>query len=245
MNMEVINSNFNIFFSPILNLRESIFNLENELASFFPKPFGLIPLPNEAPLEIPRITATSHHGYSNLNISLNSAQFSTKFDENFSNDWNKCSDYIYQHVSKIYSILKARFNDKPLYCGLTINFLHKIDSSNAIDLMINNFIKNKSSIRPYDIVNKNTYVIEDNYYLNLQIQNQRLEKDQNFFIGHLSDFEKLNLLAVSLDINDRYGFNYIPGYFSGFNKIDRIFQLTNEYVIKKLENFIIEGEFVL
>lgn len=241
--MNVIDSNFNIIFPPILNIREHIFSLENELSPFFPKPFNLIPLPNEAPVEIPRITATSHHGFSNLNISLNSAQFVTSFSDDFSRDWRKCIDYIYTHVSRIYSILKPRFNGKPSYCGLTVNFVHKVENGDAISLIAKNFVNSKSSTLPYDLLVKQTYVLEDKYYVNIQIQNQRLVKNQVVQIGHLSEFEHHDLVGISLDINDRFGINYSPAYYSGDDKIASVFRLTNEIVSEKLEKFVIDGEF--
>jgi hypothetical protein len=239
--MNVIDSNFNIIFPPIPNIREHIFNLENELSLFFPKPFNLIPLPNEAPAEIPRITATSHHGFSNLAISLNSAQFVTNFSDDYSRDWSKCIDYIYTHVGHIYSILKPKFNGKPSYCGLTVNFVHKVEDGDAISLILKNFIKSNSSHPPYDLLVKQTYVIEDEYYVNIQIHNQRLDKNQSIPIGHLSEFEHRDLIGISLDINDRYGFNYTPSYYSGDEKIASVFRLTNKIVSEKLEKFVTEG----
>ena len=239
--MNVVDSNFNIIFPPLYNIREDIFKLEIELSEFFPKPFNLIPLPNEAPVEIPRITATSHHGFSSLNISLNSAQFSTNYSDDFSSNWPKCLSYILSHVKKIYSILKPRFNDRPSYCGLTVNFNYEVDD--ALSLLQKNFITATSTLKPYDLQLKQTFVIDERYYINFQIQNQRLYKNQMAQIGNMAACENHNLIGISLDVNDRYQFNYSPGYHSGADQIESVFSLTDRIVSNSLDRFVQEGVF--
>jgi len=76
-----------------------------------------------------------------------------------------------------------------------------------------------SSPPPYDLLLKQTYVIEDEYYVNVQIQNQRLVKNQSIPIGHLSEFEHRDLISISLDINDRFKFNYTPSNYSDDEKL--------------------------
>jgi hypothetical protein len=243
--MLITDSNFNLIFHPTTNIRESIFDIEKELSEFFPKPFNLIPLPNEAPPDIPRITATSHHGFSTLSISLNQIQFSTNFNDDFSSDWNKCKAYIVNRIFKIRNILKTWFKSEPLYCGITIKLLNELQNREAIELLLNNFIKIQPSGNIYDLLSKYTFVFDDNYYVNIQVQNQRLLTNQLIKPGELQKIERTNLIGISLDVNDRYGFNYIPNYSSDDNKINRILEISDNLLINKLEKFIMNGDSLL
>ena len=64
-------------------------------------PFNLMPIPNEAPPEFPRITATSKNGHSQLMVSGNNVQVTTMFDSHF---WK-----ILLRVSPTWKICVIRF----------------------------------------------------------------------------------------------------------------------------------------
>lgn len=239
--MNVINSSFCLFSLPVENIRENFFQLEKDLSTLFAKPFNLVPLPDAAPLEIPRITAVSINGFSSLNISLNSYQFVTRFDKVYSSDWNKCRDYIKDRLYKIYDILDPFFKKK-LYCGLTVNLIKNLsDKDNAIDILLNNLTKFSSKNEIYDIDNKYTFVKNKNYYVNIRVYNQRLSIN-NILPGTLKENEQQNNIGILLDINDKYGFNYEPNYVSNKEKIDNIIEIADDIVFNKLENFIMKGE---
>ena len=63
--MKIRTGSFNIVFPNVLDMRENLFNLEKVFSNFM-SPFNLMPIPNEAPPEFPRITATSKNGHSQL-----------------------------------------------------------------------------------------------------------------------------------------------------------------------------------
>jgi hypothetical protein len=235
-----MNSSFNLIFPPVQNIRERLFLLEEQLAEYFTKPFTLIPLPNEAPVEIPRISATTHHGFSTLNLSLNSLQLITNFNNNFGENWENCENYLRERIFKIVNILRPLFSHQ-IYCGLTINLMEKT-AGKSLDLLLKNFSSEKSFDKIYDLFTKYTFTADDNYYINIQLQNQRLIFNQ-FANGHLKEIEQDNLIGIALDINDRYAVNYIPGYLSNEEKIDRIFKLSNVILKDKLKYFIYEGKF--
>jgi hypothetical protein len=216
-----------LIFPPIQNIRENIFSLEEQLAEYFLKPFTLIPLPDEAPVEMPRISAMTHHGFSTLNLSQNSFQFLTNFNKDYGEDWERCANYIYERVLRIVNILKPLFNHQ-IYCGLIINLIEKTNDE-SISFLLKNFSNKKSFDKIYDIITKYTFAVDDNYYVNIQLQNQRLPSNQ-FVIGHLKETERNDMLGVSLDINDRYAVNYVPGYFSDEKKIDDIFALSGNII---------------
>ena len=239
--MNILNSSFCLFSLPIENIREDFFRLEKELSVFFAKPFNLVTLPDAAPVEIPRITAISINGFSSLNISLNSYQFITRFDENYSQDWNKCRDYIKERLYKIYDVLNTFFK-RNLYCGLTVNLIKNLsDKDNAMDILLNNFTKFSSNKEIYDIDSKYTFVKNENYYVNIRVYNQRLSTN-NVLPGTLKENEKKNNIGILLDINDKYGFNYKPNYISSKEQVDNIIKIADDIIFNKLENFIMKGE---
>ena len=70
---------FTIHFPHNTKIREHLFELEKHFTDF-QKPFTLVPLPPDAPMEIPRIVAATEHGHSQLTICGNSAQLVTNFE---------------------------------------------------------------------------------------------------------------------------------------------------------------------
>ena len=243
--MNIVNSSFCLFSNPVDNdiIRSQLVVFEKELSGFFAKPFNLITLPVGVPLEIPRITATSLNGFSILNISLNSYQFLTRFDKNYSNNWNKCRDYISERIYKIYDILYPFFKNS-LYCGLTVNLLQILNNDKkAIDILLNNFTKFPTQNSIYDIDSKFTFIKDDDYYINIRIHNQRISSDKlNIVPGTLKEIEHKNNIGILLDINDKYGFNYKKDYSSNKDKIDKIIKMADEIINNKIEKFVMKGE---
>jgi hypothetical protein len=236
--MTIMNSGFNLIFPPVQNIREKIFWMEEQLAEYFPGPFALFPLPNEAPIEMPRISATTHHGFSTLNISLNSIQLTSNFNSDFSGNWEKCESYLRERVLKIVNILTPLIKYQ-IYSGLTVNLMEKTEGEARNQLL--KFSSNRDSLNKiHDIVTKYTFVADDTYYINIQLQNQRLLSPP--VPGLLAKEEQSNLIGISLDINDRYAVNYHTGYFSDAKKIDTIFKLSSEVIKNKLHTFIYEGK---
>jgi hypothetical protein len=226
-----------------MNIRESIFNLEKELSVFFVKPFNLFPLPNEAPLEFPRISATSNHGFSTLNISLNSAQLNTNYDVSFASSWEKCESYIKERIYVIFDILMPFFNNTFIFSGLTTNITFDVDEKeNAIDKLKSSLFKFVSP-KPYDLLTKITFVKEEKYYINIMLQNQRLLNPLGIIGIPVRMLENNKCIGINLDVNDRYAVNYLPGYTSSRETMCNIFDITGEIISRKLGTIIAEGRF--
>lgn len=244
--MIIQNATYSIIYPKANNIRREIFSLEDNLGDLFAKPFALTPIPDEAPEEIPRISATSHHGHSTLNISLNTTQLIVNYDENYWTDREKCLSYIKKNVGQVYkaisksNIAKSGF----LFSGLLLNILFDdLDRKDPIDIIMKNFCKFKSTIKPYDISNKLTFVDNDKYYINIACSNVRTyEGITNSGIGSMANMKQVShVIGVNLDINDRYAFNYNSGYMSNENQIDEIFKLANSMLNDKIVKFVKEG----
>lgn len=244
--MKIISSTATFFFSPVQNIREKVFELENLLQNDYPKPFNLITLPDEAPSEFPRITATSHHGFSNLAISTNSIQFSTRFGLGFCDEWEeKCKPYLTEHINRLITATTAIFSDM-IFCGLTINTSQDGFPSStttiADKLIKKSFITNAT---PYDIEMKQAVVHKNKFYINIKIQNLRVVPGTNPLGKSLKEIERDDTIAITVDINDRYAANYQKGYTSSKNAFLEIFKLANTIICSKLDVLYTKGEFTL
>lgn len=248
--MKVQNTLYNIVYPKVSNLRRKVFELEDKLANSFTVPFSLLPIPDDAPDEIPRISARSHLGHSVLNISQNTTQFATNYDDNFQGDWSKCSDYIKRRVEELYTGLNSFLNGDFLFSGLTTNLVLDHLEGNPIDIIKRHLVNLQSEAAPFDLEYKVTFTIEERYYINITFKNLRmfegLAPAGSIGIPPLTMLkEKAHMLGVTLDINDRYGFNFTPNYRTNSDQVLRIIDITGDIVEHKLNTMVMEGVFSL
>jgi hypothetical protein len=243
--MKILSNAFNIYFPPVINIRESLFDFEKEFSGFA-KPFTLIPVPEGTPPEIPRVSAVTLNGHSSLIITLQNAQIVTQYDDEFSSDIDKSLEYVKEKMSTLMSGIDSILHTKYCYAGLS-TIVSFTDISDPVAKITQTFIKAKSDLQLYDVATRLTYIIEDTYYLNIEIQNGRSYDDGAIIspLVSLSSFtEKSQELQVTIDINDRFAFNNRENYYSDSAKLDRIFCITKDIVSGKIDK-ILEGEVVL
>ena len=107
-NLIVVQSRLSLLYQPIIEIRKSIFDLEDALKEDFLTP-QLLALPDDAPAEIARIQFQSKNGHSVLQFAPIRTDLITTYDKNFNSDSQKCFDYIAtkgQTLSKSLAILK-------------------------------------------------------------------------------------------------------------------------------------------
>lgn len=241
--MKVISCSYTIHYQPILKLRERIFEIENLLAGKFQTPLNLIPVPDEAPPEIPRISAISLHGHTSLNLSMVNAQVIAQFDDCYAPNAEKCIDYMIEKEELLSSIMDT-IRAKPLYSGL-ITQLEYEKNSKPVEYIKNHFLGANLIGSLNDVSMRLTYTVENDYYINIEIFNKRIyELPTLQFIkpptqGELK--EKAHVLGLSLDINDRFGYNSQSGYFTDKDKINKIFYLTKTTIENKMQSYVEGG----
>jgi hypothetical protein len=247
--MNIQNTQFNLIYPPIADLRRRVFELEDCLSDSFSVPFNLAPIPDEAPAEIPRITTNSHRGHSTLAVSLNSAQFSTRYDDNFSSDWEKCLVYVQRRIEGLVRALNSFVKDNFLFSGLSTSIIMDL-SQEPIDLLIDKFLCLKSNYKPFDIEFKSTFIIDEQYYVNISLGNVRTF--ENYLLGTTNNIvplislkPKKEMLGITIDINDRYGYNYSNHYTSGLQQVSKIISLTDDIIRNKLNNMVLGGEIII
>jgi len=243
--MQVISSTATFIFNPIMNILSKKDQIEVALKEEYPS-LSASPIPDNIPPEIPRITAVSHHGFSNLLISTNSIQFVTRFDDSFNKDWsNKCKPYIKEHVSSIFNTVYPLFS-KMLYCGLTLNIIQETTDL-SVDVINKNQLKQKyiSNIPLYDVEMKQAFKYLDKYYVNLLLRNQRVNPLNQKQVNILSKIENDKLMGIVLDVNDRYAANYQNCYTSTIESYNHISSIVDDIVCHKIDDFINNGGFEL
>lgn len=241
--MSVLFSTATFIFEPISDMESKNEFVNSIFKTEFPE-ITVINSPSNAPVEIPRFLLFSHHKFSTVVITANMIQLSTKFDDSFSEDWNgKCKQYLENKAKLIFRFFES-LGVKPKYCGLTVNSVlsTKDDSVTKIE---NQFLTRKfiSNLKLYDILIKQSFVFEDNYFINIQLQNQRYQQNQ------ISDFRSLQSLpesndkiGITLDINDRKIANKSKVYFSTTDAFEKILIIADDVMKSGLNNLIEKGE---
>ncbi len=89
----VVKSRLSVLYEPITGIRKKIFQIEEELKEHFLAP-NLIPVPDDAPGEIPRIELRSKNGHTGLRFSQIRADMITEYDHAFNKNQQLCFDYV-------------------------------------------------------------------------------------------------------------------------------------------------------
>lgn len=239
-------SQFNAIFKRISDIRRKVFDLEDQLKEHFSVPFVAFPIPDDAPPEIPRFETKSLNNHSIIQVSSVNAQLMINFDSIFQNDWSKCSTYISKRINNLYSAIAPLVDNKFSFAGLTTQILFD-DIEDPIKTITTLFNKVESNIVPFDIQGKYTFVIDNTFYVNISFTNARLFEHNpandtiKAELPGMYKNQKYHKLAIILDINDRYGFNYNENYNSPPDVIERILNIQNDMISGKLEDFVKRG----
>lgn len=184
---------FNIVFSPVEDFRGKINEIERVLSDFFPNSFSVLPIPDNAPPEIPRMLAVSPKQHSNIRISANAVQLVVQFDEDFRNDMDKCYGYTEERVKRILKLVLS-LSKEVRFIGLLGQCVDK-QIEEPIQFIKDKFFKIETRENIFDLSTKFTCVADDNYYVNLELFNLRYDVSTD-------------VMGISLDINDRYRDNF-------------------------------------
>jgi hypothetical protein len=233
---------FNLFYPQLTSLRKEIFEIEDSLKEYF-NPFTISPFPDDAPAEIPRCQAVSKGGYTNISISLVSTQIITNFDLNFNKDWNKCYQYFKKTTENINNAINSKIAKHILFYGLSTQIVFDEYSDNVVSLIQSKFLKQYTA-KPFEINLRLAFEINNDYYVNFTFSH---EYSYDMLATEiLDDPKKLNKsLLLTLDVNNKKGFNFTTGYKSSKDDFDFIFEETNSIISEKIHEIIKNGDIKL
>jgi hypothetical protein len=237
---------FNIVFEKQPEIRKKVFELEEKLKGKFGNP-SVLPMPDEFDENAPRIIMQSLGGHSTLVVTFVNAQLETRFDNDFINDWDKCSEYLIDRFSAIYDCFENIISSKVKFMGLIATVKYDVsEKEEAVKKLLEKLgSQTLTNSNPFDVNIRLTYVNEDKYYVNLGISNNRemaLMKGStnNEIIQQLKD----NLLFV-IDVNDRYASNSDFSYRTTKEIISAVANKVKSVIDVTIPTFIDSGEIKL
>ncbi|MDY4465861.1 MAG: hypothetical protein SPE30_06200 [Candidatus Treponema excrementipullorum] len=241
--MSVLYSTATFIFSNISDISSKTTLVSDVFSSEFPE-ISSLNTPKDAPVEIPRFVLFSHHKFSTIVITSNMIQLSTRFDNNFSEDWiGRCKPYLEKKVNLIFNFFKV-LNMNPKYCGLTVNSILTVANS-SVTKIENLFLKKKfiSNLNLYDVLIKQSFEFEDEYFINLQLQNQRYQQNQMTNLENIQILPEMNnKIGITLDMNDRKIANRSRAYFSTKESFEKILIIADDVLKSGLANLVSKGE---
>jgi len=239
--MIITNTNFTVNFSPINEIKKVFINNAN-LSEYFNEP-TILPIPDNAPDEVPRIICQSINNHSNLSITKTALSLNTMYDEEFQNKWPSCRSYLSEKIEVVLDLLNCMdCNFK--FSGLVTQVMYDPTTNDSTQELFNKFSKVKTSENVYDYNQKLTMVKDDRYFINLSISNIRLFNGGDQLTPGFLEKETGNKICIIIDVNDRYEFNYNPQFISNSNNINNLLELTDN-CISNLNSFVERAEVII
>lgn len=234
-----------VTYDKVEGLKRAYYENEGALKKFFNEA-TVLPIPDDAPDEIPRIIIKTLHEHAQLNISPIATTFEVRYNADYESDWNLCSQYIEERMSAVFQLLNLLTKNCYKYIGVVTNILYNEIEKRATD-QISRVLLNSQKIKDiYDINIKYTFVENKNLFINIMLQNARVFKKDAYIdsAGALSEMEQIaEPLGVIIDINDRYGFNNNKNYKSDSSKLNELILCMTNIIYNKLSNLIEKGEY--
>ena len=243
--MIIQGTSISVTYKRIDNIKRVYYNNDHILKDFFSEA-TVLPVPDEAPVEIPRIITKTLHEHAQLSISPTVATFDVRYDGGFEKNWRDCALYIEERMAKVFDFLNLLTDNCYEYIGIVTNVIYdEIDQSGT--QKISSTLVNASKINNiHDINIKFTFVEDDSIFVNILLQNARLFK-QGIRIDQAGALNISNQVSEPIgsiiDINDRYGFNNIANYQSDSKILERLIECMSNVINNKLFALIERGEY--
>ena len=244
IDMIIQNSAINIKFPRVDNIKKSYILNEEILKQNFNEA-NILPIPDDAPSEIPRIMIKTKGEHSQLSIAPGGLNFETVYTHEYVKNWSLCEEYLNTRVNDIYTLTDKITGGKHNYIGIVTNLIWDDIEDNGNKILFENLFGKKASKNLDDIVVRYTYVENNRYYVNISLQSVRLYGDSS--AEEAGSFAEENLKAhtvsITLDVNDRYSFNMEKEYVSTKETFKDIMGLTTDIISNKLKELVEKGEY--
>lgn len=208
-------------------------------------PPTILPIPDGAPTDVPLVIMQSLSNHTQLILTKSSISIGTGYDDKFNTDWNKCEQHLLEKVQDVFLIIRALESIKINYIGLVAQIIED-ENTDASEYIFNNLLKFTSNKSIYDAECRLTYVLKDEYYVNLELQNIRLFDGKPVMTGNETTLLNQNTnienkLAITIDVNNRYSHNFKEDNNEiGIENVDQIVLYTNN-IVSNLES-IVKGD---
>lgn len=235
---------YNLTFAPNPNIRKSLFALEDALDGF-QKPFTLIPVPEDAPLDFPRITASSPNGHSTLFVSGQNAQIQSVFDDAYKSEVGTCLSYSKNRALSFYDAFGSFASFDFFFSGLTVQVdFPNIGDADPAGFIRDTFINIKGDFQLDDAAIRLVFVLRDRFYFNIEIKRDLLFQEatslqMNPWSPDLSKAQEV--FTVVMDVNDRYAFNRDHSHRCSRDDIESIYSIVESYLSDGIDDLVVAG----
>ena len=240
--MQIQETTITITYNRVENIKRAYYQNEKLLEHF--NEATVLPIPDDAPLEIPRIIIKSLNEHAQLNISPIATTLDVRYDNGYEKEWRKCSEYLNQRIVSIFNLLDVITDQDYKYIGLVSSVLFDDIKDNGAERLTNQLLNAEKMKKLYDVNIKYTFVENENIFVNIMLQNARIYKSA--LTGNKSgELNPSNQIAESIgaviDINDRKGFNDKDDYRSNRDKLQELIKCMDEVVTQKIDSLVKKG----
>lgn len=226
--MKYTQSVFSVKFEPIKEIRDRVHDIENVIKDAY-LPMSLLPVPEDVFYDVPRMVAESKFKHSRLSVTQLSVDIVMNFDNEFSFDYEKIEKYIKERALLAKKVLETLNVKEYLYFGVINNIELDTNGKTSVNFM-REFVSNKCDPDAREITLRTVVLKEDKYFISKQYTTFE-RYDMNFPSPALICFDKNkkkgNGVALSLDVNNRYGFSYCNGRNSIYSYEEELEKILN------------------
>lgn len=247
--MKITSGRFIMHFPPVTSgFMRNIIEVDSAIAEHF-NPLNYNPVPDDAPYDITRAsTSAKETNAVSLQITAQSLILNVSTSEEDSSDVDKCCAYMHEKIELLYRAMIDKVCSEFYYSGLMAQLIFD-DIVNPTKFIKDKFLGDTTKTQSFcDLNLRFTQKYLDDFYVNFEISNSRksienksLHKEQITPLYKMTEGEEF--LGVSIDVNDRYGFNYIPDYRSSYKKIQTITETVEDLLKGKIIVLLEKGEF--
>lgn len=243
--MLIQGTSITVTYKKIEGIKKVYYNNEEILKGLFNEA-TVLPIPDDAPVEIPRIIIKTINEHAQLNISPIAATFEVHYDSGFERNWDACANYLAERMAKVFEFLNILTNNTYEYIGLVTNICYDEVSQKGAEKLTHSLLNTRNIKDIYDISIKYTFVENNNIFVNILLQNARIFKNN-------SATDEAGLLGINnqvaesigaiIDINDRYRFNTEVNYKSNSGMLSELIKSMGNIINNKIEALIEKGEY--
>lgn len=215
----LITSTISVLFQPFPEARKSIFKLEEALKEGFLTP-ELLPVPDEAPPEIPRIQFRSRHGFSILRFTPVRIDLETNYDAQYSSDIKKCFDYISAKSENVQRALGV-ISPQIAFVALTIKVRwdeKSLSPADSAKQLSSKYLADEAGEGLEEFRASRTKIVDGKYYVRTTPYNFKVFQAKGAIATPFPRISYLDLVEFGLEkeieINDRYAYNADEKYIS-------------------------------
>ena len=147
--MLIQGTSITVTYKKVTGIKKVYYNHEEILKPFFNEA-TVLPVPDDAPVEIPRIIVKTLNEHAQLNISLVAATFEVHYDAGFERNWDACSKYIVERMTKVFEFLNILTDNTYEYVGLVSRLVYDEVNQNGAMKIAENLLNSKKINNIYE-----------------------------------------------------------------------------------------------